>query len=1333
MPTCADRYDPFGMKSKEDFTETVKIILNYGADVNARNARGETALHLAARNEFQKVIEVLILAGCDPVVEDNDGNRAFDLTSDGDTVSLQILRHAAAERDRYMSESMEIRARGFTTFTQSQAALPLCVRSSSLLSVPMLMGAAGSPQNLTRAASSPGLFASPPQSAIFHGQLGNGYLANGVIMPQNGSKHLLTQSQGGVGMIPVEAAEPELYSNIPGSQYSVNGAGVPSCRDSLVSQITAPSDVYRLSVNGSAAAPASDVVPVYSSVGPSEKSSIWKVTPPSSVKIQSIIQPDSKSKKVVSEHQKMFKKKSNPPIPPTVARKTVEPNQQLLIQKVPDVIISERMADETDSYFDDESFDTFVESSFTEEEVVAAPPPLPPRSSRSSQGSSVGAESSLQRWLDEQNVLIRSDHGVTSDTKSFCSTVSGSNPPGRPPKLSRPSSVTSTDTVKRRLPPPIPTEIRKEKPKSHKKRSKSGLVPAKKVVEVDSEDWITRQAMKNHHWEDRDTNQQNNDAPKSPTRTKRKVKKKNRVIKNRENGEVYSNVVDSSNRQPVDTSSNLSSTTNDTIVSEQKPSQLPRKTFLLVSEQKPSQLPPQNTLTHLVNDQKPSQLPQNTLPNLSTDRPAHPLVFEKVTMQDNQITNDYLFHKGIAELTAASAENIVECVGRKMSSESSPAAHSSPSVNSAVESVSVGYSPPPVFQYPVMSSFTRQTSPQNFTQQHYIPGNHPQAMLNSSLPVRIEPQRHVMQHSEDVLPYQVQQHSRPVAYSVPLQQQPDPASFHSQVSPDEHSSASLYDTLDDDKLNRCDSGVSDDAMPPYGLNRRTVVLKTDGKLGLTVCGGNVSGTFVRSVAAKSAAATAGLSAGDWIVAVNGKVVKSLSKQEVLQKMENFARDYVRLVVDRDDDRYKLASSKNAVGDSFYVRAHYSYYPVVRGKELAVKIEDIFQVTDSLPEDAVGYWVAKKVGGALREPEPEGLIPNSRKAEQIITKQRLASPTLSRPRGGAFMRSFRRSKYSDVDQDSLDSKQSSECGDIMPYVRIVEQPSSVRRPVVVMGLFCDAVCAMLSNDAPGIFEAPKNAIENRRTSGEEFTPSMLDLTTVRGIVNSGRHCVMVVSPRAVQFLREKTELLPIVIYLSPSSKNVLKAMILQLAPGCDKKPGFMLHEAAKFEKFHSSLFDAVIPYTADFTWLALLKDTVGRLQRHKIWIPFEPEDSYIINDSSQPDLIRTTKPAKDDDHAPNRLSKTTDNIPDQIQDLLFRHINVVSPMVSQPPAANTDDLCTRSFDFGDRQPVLVKPPKPVSAQHADVVLRKPRTRGRPVVSRDCMVSKVHICNMNISKF
>jgi len=1031
-----------------------------------------------------------------------------------------------------------------------------------------------------------------------------------------------------------------------------------------MSQISAPSsDVYRLSA-----------------VGPSDKSSVWNVTPTPSVRSPSYYgQPaarvpvgvarsanaaertpiDVDSESWISrqahrnEHwepeeqqqpaptdrvperrrRKVLKKKSAPP-PPVASKKKSNPaavpnsvvparkaaeHSRETVQRVPDVeVIPEE--EDGDSYFDDESFDTFVESSSssTDGKAASPPPPVPPRTRTSSQASSPGVaatpEASLRRWLEEQSGLVRrSDHSdVTSDSRSFFSSVSQSTaPPGRPPKLSsRPSSVTSADTVKRRPPPPVPPT---EQPKVYRKKKppKKGSTPGKKVADVESES-SRRLGGKSGE------TQRNNDAAKSSSK-KGKKKKKNGDVSVERNGEVvYSNVANSAGkRQPVDSSSVSSWATSDTRASEQKS---PRS----------------------VHDTCQAQL------SPPAGRSPQPLVFEKVTIQDDQIASDYLFHKSVAELNSASAENILNVVGRK----TTPV-----------------HSPESVFQYAVTSSFVYQNSPPpqgvvQQQQQQQLPAvsYHPQAAVISSAQPQ---QRQILQQTEDDLPPFARQHPQPIrppTYVVPQPSSSRPESS----SPDERSSGSIYDTLDDDRFN---SGVSEDQMPAYGLNRRTVAVKSDDArpLGLRLCGGNVSGTFVRQAAPNSAAAAAGLTVGDWIVAVGGRVVKSLSKQEVLQRIEELARDSaVRLVVDRDDDRFKLAAPSNALGDSFHVRAHYSYSPgakkssppgadlppgrgdssgtppAVGGRrELTVSEGDVFLVSDSLPEDAVGYWVAKKVGGVVGE--PEGLIPNGVRAEQIVTRQRLtASPSPSRARGGVFARSFRarssKSSSGDHDQDSAaaaaaaDSRPSSECGDAAAYVRVVEQATSVRRPVVIMGLFCDAVCAMLADAAPRLFEVPRTAVERRRASSyeEEFSPSTLDLAAIRAVVGAGRHCAMVVSPRAVQFLRDATDLRPIVIYMSPASKNVLKSMVLQLAPACDKKPAYMLVEAAKFERHHAALFDAVVPYKPDGSWLDLLKDTVARLQRARKWIPAElVDDRDAYADGAPPDIIRTTTWNDDD--------------------------------------------------------------------------------------------------------
>lgn len=61
--TVINEYDLYGMKSKEEYTETAKILIKRGAEVNMKNGRGEAPLHHAARNEFQKIVELLLRAG----------------------------------------------------------------------------------------------------------------------------------------------------------------------------------------------------------------------------------------------------------------------------------------------------------------------------------------------------------------------------------------------------------------------------------------------------------------------------------------------------------------------------------------------------------------------------------------------------------------------------------------------------------------------------------------------------------------------------------------------------------------------------------------------------------------------------------------------------------------------------------------------------------------------------------------------------------------------------------------------------------------------------------------------------------------------------------------------------------------------------------------------------------------------------------------------------------------------------------------------------------------------------------------------------------------------
>ena len=62
-------------------------------DVNLRNARGFTALMVAARNGNKSVVKTLLLRGADPKAEDWEGNTALSMASEaGNDDVIDVLK-----------------------------------------------------------------------------------------------------------------------------------------------------------------------------------------------------------------------------------------------------------------------------------------------------------------------------------------------------------------------------------------------------------------------------------------------------------------------------------------------------------------------------------------------------------------------------------------------------------------------------------------------------------------------------------------------------------------------------------------------------------------------------------------------------------------------------------------------------------------------------------------------------------------------------------------------------------------------------------------------------------------------------------------------------------------------------------------------------------------------------------------------------------------------------------------------------------------------------------------------------------------------------------------
>jgi len=280
--------------------------------------------------------------------------------------------------------------------------------------------------------------------------------------------------------------------------------------------------------------------------------------------------------------------------------------------------------------------------------------------------------------------------------------------------------------------------------------------------------------------------------------------------------------------------------------------------------------------------------------------------------------------------------------------------------------------------------------------------------------------------------------------------------------------------------------------------------------------------------------------------------------------------------------------------------------------------------------------------------PVGLIPNRARADQIVVKTNLAHGKPGpNDRGGLFFRSFRRAKSASRNggrgTEDEDERRLSTGLDVVSYERVARKITDARRPVIVLGLFCDTIRTMLVRDSPGLFVVPADEVE---TPKDEVP---VDVTPILAVPPTN-HCLLILSPPAIEYLQQRTDINPLTIYVSPVSKTVVKAVKAKLAPAYNKNPGYMYEEAAKFEKNYSHMFSATVPYTEDDGWFFNVKDVIERLQNQPTWQGLSQAEIEAAAAAeakkylpSMPVAVpmrvgRSTGPAV-------RMSRTTDDLPD----------------------------------------------------------------------------------------
>lgn len=82
---------PLHIAAQNGHIDQTKVFIQHNADVNARNAKGQTALHMAMSYDYWDVVKMLLDAGADPEQKNDDGFKAIEgLEGDKFTGNVQL-------------------------------------------------------------------------------------------------------------------------------------------------------------------------------------------------------------------------------------------------------------------------------------------------------------------------------------------------------------------------------------------------------------------------------------------------------------------------------------------------------------------------------------------------------------------------------------------------------------------------------------------------------------------------------------------------------------------------------------------------------------------------------------------------------------------------------------------------------------------------------------------------------------------------------------------------------------------------------------------------------------------------------------------------------------------------------------------------------------------------------------------------------------------------------------------------------------------------------------------------------------------------------------------
>uniref|UniRef100_A0A3B3S6P0 Discs, large homolog 5a (Drosophila) n=1 Tax=Paramormyrops kingsleyae TaxID=1676925 RepID=A0A3B3S6P0_9TELE len=485
--------------------------------------------------------------------------------------------------------------------------------------------------------------------------------------------------------------------------------------------------------------------------------------------------------------------------------------------------------------------------------------------------------------------------------------------------------------------------------------------------------------------------------------------------------------------------------------------------------------------------------------------------------------------------------------------------------------------------------------------------------------------------------YQLGNHSRSSSRMEPMSNQSTPQGSGA-TTPDNHSTIDTLSEQDEGTMTPPSKQTTPTISPRKASRKipepRMVTLrKTQGELGVQICGGNQRGIFVEKLEDSSPAKDADvLLPGDVILEYNSVSMKNKTAEEAYLEMLKPA-ETVMLKVQHRIDEFKMF--KDTPGDAFYIRALYDKAAEME-QELSFKKDDILFVEDTLPKGNFGCWMAWQLDENAQKLE-RGQIPSKYMMDQEFYRrysvsemkdENGSSKTLSAAARRSFFRRKNKHKRSGskdgkdllaLDAISTDSIPFMEDCVSLAYQRVQKVECASPRPVLILGPLVDAVKDMLVKESPGKFcrcvlevmKASQQAIERgvkdclfidyKRRSGH------FDVTTVASIMEITEkdcHCLLDIAPHAIERLHS-VHIYPIVVFIRYKNAKQIKEQkdpVFLRDKVSQKHSKEQFEVAQKMEQEYSKFFTGIVQGGSLSYICTQITTIVDQEQNKVLWVP-----------------------------------------------------------------------------------------------------------------------------------